>query len=343
MDEAGPSGVPGARRFDTSSPIALSGDTWDFTGGILGVGSFGSVFEAENPATGKHAAVKVIDLEPMTDWVLRQCETEPIIWAKLDHPHIPAFYGSLRCDNWLLLISESVNGGELMDHIAERAVFTEAETASVMQQLLSAVAHMHAHGVCHRDIKPQNILCAEPAPSDSVTPRWRIKLCDFGMSKEPAGGPLGVMSTPCGSMHYVAPEVRTHRYTMKVDLWAIGCIGYMLLSGAPPMGEAHTGGKGAAPTLFDGAAWEHVSSEAIRLVRSLLSIDADERPSAVEGLAHPWLHAAPSTPLLTPKILKRRRDEGFGAAAAPIDAAIAWWSCADRTGEEAQLLGRLPP
>lgn len=248
-----------AAEFDTSRGVLLDGELWEFTGGLLGSGSFGAVFEAESVSSGREAAIKVIDLEPLSDWQRKQCEAEPLMWAKLSHPHITCFFGSLRIERWLLIVSESVNGGELMDHIASRHHFTEAETSSIMGQLLSAVDHMHERGICHRDIKPQNILCAEPPPNELVTsgelPKWNVKLCDFGMSKE-LRDDAAVMSTPCGSKHYVAPEVLSHRYGKKADIWALGCIGYLLLCGSsPPATEAQYAAK-VLPALAAGEAWK---------------------------------------------------------------------------------------
>jgi len=308
---------------------------WEFTGGILGVGSFSCVYEAKSLGGGVHVAVKVTHVKPLSEWLRRQCEAESTIWSKLDHPHIPTFFGSVRSDDWLLLVSEAVTGGQLMEHISSRHCFTEAEASSIVLQLFSSVAHMHQHSICHRDIKPQNVLCVEAPPAGQDAPHgWRVKLCDFGMSKQLHDATC-VMKTPCSSKHYVAPEMRTLQYDMKVDIWAIGCIAYLLLCGSLPPTELSECTECSSASQFEDDAWEEVSSAAAQFVRQLLAFDPRERPTAAEALTTKWLSSAPATPLLTPTILQKKQP----LAVANMSAR---WSCDDSIEPDSFPTGSIP-
>ena len=114
----------------------------------------------------------------------------------------------------------------------EQSSFVEDDARRVIAQLLAAVRFMHSQGVLHRDIKPENILL------ESVAPDAPIKLADFGSAKRLASaGPAAYAHTPCGSMGYAAPEqIALHQYEREVDMWSVGVVAYVLLSGAMPFG-----------------------------------------------------------------------------------------------------------
>jgi len=94
----------------------------------------------------------------------------------LDHPNIVKYYETYVDENYIYLVMEYIDGGELFDKIAtqENQVFSEALAAHYMRKLFSALNHMHAQGVVHRDIKPENIM---------LTSNDELKLIDFGLSK----------------------------------------------------------------------------------------------------------------------------------------------------------------
>ena len=95
-----------------------------------------------------------------------------------------------------------------------------------MKQLTTALCYLHQNRIAHRDIKPENFLLKEENNIES------IKLIDFGLSKD--FGMQSMMSTPMGSLYYVAPEVFEGHYTAKCDMWSLGVLLYALLSGKVP-------------------------------------------------------------------------------------------------------------
>jgi len=131
-------------------------------------------------------------------------------------------------ESYYYIISEYIPNGELFDKIIHRKFLSEEDGAYVVKQLISAITYCHAKGVVHRDLKLENILI------DSITEdnKINIKVIDFGtaMFFSPDKKIEGTLGTP----YYVAPEVLMGTYTEKCDLWSIGVILFVLLSGNVP-------------------------------------------------------------------------------------------------------------
>ena len=123
---------------------------------------------------------------------------------------------------------EYCEGGELFDHIVNEGRIPESDSAKIIRQILSAIKYLHDKNIAHRDLKPENIIFEKV--EDNSNP---IKLIDFGLSKI-----LGInenkMNSKLGTPYYVSPEVLEGLYDKRCDLWAIGVITYILLSGQPP-------------------------------------------------------------------------------------------------------------
>ncbi|KAL7992927.1 hypothetical protein Chor_017183 [Crotalus horridus] len=162
--------------------------------------------------------------------------------------------------------------------------------------------------IAHRDLKPENILCES---SNQVSP---VKICDFdlgsGIKLNGDCSPISTpeLLTPCGSAEYMAPEVveafneEASIYDKRCDLWSLGVILYIMLSGYPPFNmlfESIQEGKYEFPDKD----WAHISFEAKDLISKLLVRDAKKRLSAAEVFKHPW--CAPDNTLPTPIILQR--------------------------------------
>ena len=165
---------------------------------------------------------------------MAQSQREPVkdeanILLNVHHPNIIGVKEIFETRRYFYIAMELVRGGELFDRIVEKQHFDEPTTRLVMKQLLEAVAYLHARGIAHRDIKPENILLAEPGT-------FVVKLSDFGLSR--VFDDSSFMKTMCGTPAYVAPEVLmsagTGGYTDAVDMWSLGVIMYVMLSGFHP-------------------------------------------------------------------------------------------------------------
>ena len=165
----------------------------------LGRGRFSVVCECVNKATGEHAAVKIIDkstIEPEEKGLLR---TEIAVLKLVNHPNIIRMEGLYETKKHLYIVMEMLKGGELFERIVGRPRFSELEAAKLLRPLLESVAYLHDLGIVHRDLKPENILCGEELED--------LKIADFGLSKMVL--PKEKMDAACGTLSYVAPEVRT--------------------------------------------------------------------------------------------------------------------------------------
>ncbi|KAI1230480.1 hypothetical protein IHE44_0009939 [Lamprotornis superbus] len=229
------------------------------------------------------------------------------------------------------LVFEKMRGGSILTHIHRRRHFNELEASVVVQDIASALHFLHNKGIAHRDLKPENILCESP---DQVSP---VKICDFdlgsGIKLNGDCSPISTpeLLTPCGSAEYMAPEVveafneEASIYDKRCDLWSLGVILYIMLSGYPPFvghcgsdcgwdrGEAcHTCQNMLFESIQEGKYefpdkdWAHISFGAKDLISKLLVRDAKKRLSAAQVLEHPWVQGcAPDNTLPTPIILQR--------------------------------------
>ncbi|XP_027366470.1 phosphoenolpyruvate carboxylase kinase 1-like [Abrus precatorius] len=252
----------------------------------IGRGRFGTVFRCSSVDSGDSFAVKSIDKEAVTaagDSLDAQCLlTEPKILDLLSpHPHIVNLHGLYEDETHLHMVLDLCYESDL-----HQRVMLEPEAASVLYQLMQAVAYCHGLGVAHRDIKPDNILFDDEN---------RLKLADLGSAEIfQEGEPMsGIVGTP----HYVAPEVLAGRdYTEKVDVWSAGVILYEMLAGFPPF-------RGDSPVeifeavlranlRFPSRVFCSVSPAAKDLLRRMLCKDVSRRFSAEQVLAHPWFSIA---------------------------------------------------
>jgi calcium-dependent protein kinase len=262
-------------------------------GPVLGSGVSGLVRLAKHIATGVKYAVKCLDLGLVgTKAGLEQLREEIFIMCQLDHPNIVRLEEVYESHSEIYLVQELCLGGELFDRLDEQPDYhyTESECARLVKQMLSAVRYLHSKGIIHRDLKLENFLFSSTA-TDS-----ELKMIDFGLSKHFRFGE--VHHEAVGTPYTVAPEVIRGTYDERCDIWAIGVITFLLLSGDPPFG----GCGGPEPLLtvrsnilrgdyqFEPQdVWSLVSGKAKEFIKSMLVIDPKHRPTARDAQKHAWL------------------------------------------------------
>eukprot|EP01104_Vermistella_antarctica_P017521 TRINITY_DN6213_c0_g1_i1.p1 TRINITY_DN6213_c0_g1~~TRINITY_DN6213_c0_g1_i1.p1 ORF type:complete len:517 (-),score=183.77 TRINITY_DN6213_c0_g1_i1:30-1580(-) len=258
----------------------------------IGSGSFSVVKLGVHKRTGKKVAVKIIDKKKY--WHMaktrEQIQREVEILRKVQHPNVISIIDIFDTGRHLFLILELATGGELFDKIVDKGFFPEEEARVVFRQLLGAIQYLHSNGIAHRDLKPENILL------DSSKGGVNIKVTDFGLAR--VIGEKEMMKSLCGSPMYCAPEIIRHShvhfgnpnldphlnpvgYDKSVDMWSVGVIIYVLLSGCPPFDEGEMGGGTAflfdqiegGQYALDDELWNDVSASAKDLVRKLMCID----------------------------------------------------------------------
>ncbi|XP_004297821.1 PREDICTED: phosphoenolpyruvate carboxylase kinase 1-like [Fragaria vesca subsp. vesca] len=249
----------------------------------IGRGRFGVVSKAFK--NGDVFAVKSVEKRLASgDSLDARCLlTEPKILRLVSpHPNVIGLHGLYEDEDHLHMVLDMCDAPDLFRRVTLR-IFAEPEAASVMSQLMQAVAHCHQLGVAHRDIKPDNILFDG----------WdRLRLADFGSAETFGEGEL--MSGVVGTPYYVAPEVLAGReYGEKVDVWSAGVVLYIMLAGFPPFyGESSAEIFGAvqrANLRFPARVFHSVSPSVKELLRRMLCKDVSRRFSAEQVLRHPWI------------------------------------------------------
>jgi calcium-dependent protein kinase len=218
------------------------------------------------------------------------------------------------------LVMECLAGGELFERLVKRGCFGDSEAAGLMEQMLLAVAHMHARGVIHRDLKPENMLF-EDVGSD------HLKIIDFGFASRPGDN----IESVSGTLDYLAPEAFDLIVSTKSDVWSLGVIAYMLLTGRSPW---HTRVDmtlnmiQAGKPNFSGKHFDALSPSAKDFVKQLLSFDPAARPSAVEALQHPWIRraVAPADRKADASMLSSCRDFAMASPLRRACCSLAAWS-----------------
>ena len=255
----------------------------------LGEGITGTVRVVTHRRTLKKFAMKTINLNRVNKQQIKELRLEVNALKKLDHPNVVRLYETFEARDTIIMVMELYTGGEL----AKRRLSKESDVVNVVGQLLTAILHCHNQGIVHRDIKLENILFTAPESS-------RIVLIDFGLSgvdvvRATASKRLvqkRMLDTTCGTSFYIAPEVLDGKYDYKADLWSVGIVVYMLLTGRPPFDGPNE--KAIFRKIrngivdFSAPVWGRISPHAETLVRNLLQGDPTKRWDAEQALQSPW-------------------------------------------------------
>ncbi|KAK9385661.1 kinase-like domain-containing protein [Lipomyces mesembrius] len=266
----------------------------------IGKGAFATVRKAVDRATGEVFAVKVIPRRRIMAGLAVKREVD--ILMRLDHPHIVKLKELFEDRSNVYLVMEYVAGGDLMDYITKYGPMDDNMAKIVVKQVLQAVVYVHSAGISHRDIKPDNILLVSEGDCDGDS--IQIKVSDFGLAKISESGTF--LKTFCGTLAYLAPEVMQARdssrghaertstyYSNKVDMWSIGCMVYVLLTGYLPFNGSTQeqlcnqiiAGEYSQQPLDDAK----VSADANAFIRALLEVNPKKRLTAKAALLLRWL------------------------------------------------------
>ncbi|XP_019654212.1 myosin light chain kinase 2, skeletal/cardiac muscle [Ailuropoda melanoleuca] len=288
----------------------------------LGGGKFGAVCTCTEKATGLKLAAKVIKKQTPKDKEMVMLEIE--VMNQLNHRNLIQLYAAIETSHEIVLFMEYIEGGELFERIVDEDYqLTEVDTMVFVRQICDGILFMHKMRVLHLDLKPENILCVN-------TTGHMVKIIDFGLARR--YNPNEKLKVNFGTPEFLSPEVVNYdQISDKTDMWSMGVITYMLLSGLSPfLGDDDTETLNnvlSANWYFDEETFEAVSDEAKDFVSNLIVKDQRARMNAAQCLAHPWLNnlaekakrcnrRLKSQILLKKYLMKRRWKKNFIAVSA---------------------------
>lgn len=331
-------------RLTKSDPMRRLESKYDLhypgASGVLGHGAYSTVRLAVRLNDGMRVAVKSIAKhEALRSRRLRRVDNSGTYknymeeWEILrrlhDHPYVITLLDVFETTDEIQLVTEYCQGGELFDAIQKNqrrnrqggCSSTERQAALITSQMLQALATLHALGIVHRDVKPENILLAKPLGDDSV----HVKLCDFGVARplvphevvdersscaisDGEASPLTPGSrtrsfSTVGSDYYAAPELTYgNSYDTSVDIYSLGVTLYILLCGFPPVFGATKSSLSQGisddddsesdafdEVLFPGMYWNEISLDAKSLLKRMLHPNPSRRIDAKDAQQDAWI------------------------------------------------------
>eukprot|EP00057_Strongylocentrotus_purpuratus_P013444 XP_011667918.1 PREDICTED: myosin light chain kinase, smooth muscle isoform X2 [Strongylocentrotus purpuratus] len=250
----------------------------------LGKGKFGIVYRCEEKSTGKTWAAKYVKTIRAKDKEAVQREID--LMSELEHPSLMALIEAYQSSRQTVMILECITGGELFERIVDDTFdLTESEVISYMRQICAGVQHMHHHNIMHLDLKPENIMCVNRTG-------FQLKIIDFGLARKYE--PDNDVKVLCGTPEFVAPEVISYdAITPLTDMWSVGVICYVLLSGLSPfLGDSDSetlNNVTMGEWDFEDEAFDGISNCAKDFISDLLVKDQRDRTSVDDSFKHPWL------------------------------------------------------
>uniref|UniRef100_A0A8C2K4X4 Myosin light chain kinase family, member 4b n=1 Tax=Cyprinus carpio TaxID=7962 RepID=A0A8C2K4X4_CYPCA len=251
---------------------------------VLGGGRFGMVHKCVEKSSGLVLAAKIIKARSQKEKEVVKCEIE--VMNQLDHANLIQLYAAFESRHEIILVMEYVDGGELFDRIIdENYKLTELDTVLFIRQISEGLQYMHKMYILHLDLKPENILCVSRQTN-------KVKIIDFGLARRYK--PREKLRVNFGTPEFLAPEVINYEFvSFPTDMWSLGVITYMLLSGLSPfLGEDDNETLNnilACQWSFEEAEFADISEEAKDFISRLLVKSKSWRMSASQSLKHPWL------------------------------------------------------
>ena len=251
----------------------------------LGEGTFSIVRLGINKQTNEKVAIKeILKNQIIENNDKNRLEREIKILKNIRHPNIINLYNIIQTEKKYYLITEYIEGRELFEYIIKKRKLDEFESCKFFQQLINGIEYLHKLKIVHRDLKPENILIDEK--------NGILKIADFGLSNTFSQKKNYMLSSPCGSPCYAAPEMLNgNKYQApQIDIWSCGITLYAMLCGFLPFDDDNNDilynkiceGKFFIPN--------DISYEACDLIKRILNVDPLKRINIRQIKNHPWFN-----------------------------------------------------
>jgi serine/threonine protein kinase len=255
----------------------------------LGEGIFGSVKLGVEKKTKERVAIKIIKKKSAKQSDIELVRTEIDIMKLCHHPNVVSLLDHFENAEYIFIVMEYIRGGRLTDYMKEKKFnFTEKRAAELIYELALGVKYLHKYGIVHRDLKPDNIMLTE------ANDEGHIKIMDFGLSK--ILGKKEKVTEGFGTLTFVSPEVLIRQpYNKEVDIWSIGVILYLMLSGELPFDDEEDDEQKIAKSIvynelkFTSKKFNNKSKEVIQLIKECLTKDPKDRIKVDDILKSDWI------------------------------------------------------
>uniref|UniRef100_A0A8C9U3R6 non-specific serine/threonine protein kinase n=1 Tax=Scleropages formosus TaxID=113540 RepID=A0A8C9U3R6_SCLFO len=249
----------------------------------LGRGRFSVVKQCDQKGSKRPVAAKLVNKKLMKR---DQVTQELNLLQRLQHPHVVRLLDTFETATSYVLVLEMADQGRLLDHIVSWGNLTEEKVATYLREILEALHYLHNCRIAHLDLKPENVLV------DQSSGQPTVKLVDLGDAVQL--GTTHYVHPLLGSPEFAAPElVLGEPVALASDIWSLGVLTYVLLSGASPFLD-----ESVEETClnicrldfsFPDDYFRGVSQAARDFVRLLLRSEPAQRPPAARCLQEPWL------------------------------------------------------
>jgi len=255
-------------------------------------GSYGDVYTTHHLKTDEEFAVKIIDRTKLSKKDDKSTFREVSIMKDLiGVENVVRLIDVYIRPETFHIVQCYAKGGDVFDRLAQRESYSEMDARVLTVKLMKTMRELHMRNICHRDMKPENLLLQSQYDDSSIL------LADFGFARYvPDGG----LKTKCGTPLFVAPEILAGKcYSTQADMWSVGCLIYMLIAGCPPFKDSTLRGLfrkiRGSNYEFDETRWKNVSLQSKHLVSTLLTVDPAKRMNADEALSMPWFKESDDT------------------------------------------------
>ena len=257
----------------------------------LGEGIFGSVKLGVEKKTKERVAIKIIKKKKAKPSDIELVRTEIDIMKLCHHPNVVHLLDHFENAEYIFIVMEYIRGGRLTDYMKEKKFhFSEKRAAEIIYEIAIGVKYLHKYGIIHRDLKPDNIMLTES------NDKGHIKIMDFGLSK--ILGKKEKTSDGFGTLTFVSPEVLIRKpYNKEIDIWSIGVILYLILSGDLPFDDEEDDEQKIAKSIvfneveFPSKKFGNKSKEVIELIKRCLTKEPKDRIKIDEIIKSDWIQS----------------------------------------------------
>ena len=255
----------------------------------LGEGIFGSVKLGVEKKTNQRVAIKIIKKNKAKESDIELVRNEIDIMKLCFHPNVIHLLDHFENGEYIFIVMEYIKGGSLTDYLKKNEFnFSEKRAAEIIYQLAKGIKYLHKYGIIHRDLKPDNIMLTE------ASDKGNVKIMDFGLSK--ILGKKEKSTDGFGTLTFVSPEVLIRKpYNKEVDIWSLGVILYLILSGDLPFDDPDDNEQNIAKAIvyqevkFPSEKFGKRSKAVIELIQRCLTKDPKARIKIDEIIKSDWI------------------------------------------------------